>query len=692
MTSGTKDRLVVSATFTADLLNDVGSFLARDLGVPGGFDIAAYGQVYQQLLDPGSALRQNGDGANVLCIRWCDLTQTGKSKQDYLDAAHEIKRALGDFTHQVPCYVVICPQQGQEDFAKAASNQLAAAVETIPHVSIVAAVDIFRDFEVTKVFDIRGDKTAHIPYTEEAFAALGTFLFRQHHQRSKTPMKMVAVDCDNTLWCGVVGEDGVDGIVLDEGAIALQRRLVALSEAGVIVSLLSKNQENDVNAVFEKRADMVLQKAHILDQAINWNSKAENLAALASKYGVGHDAIVFLDDNPVECGEVSARMPAVRTVQFPHDRHLVPDFVNNLWALDHVANTSEDRNRIQMYRDNAAREEALQTSNSFAEFLAGLKLEVDIEPLNADTAKRIAQLTQRTNQFNINLRRLEIAQLERETDQLFSVSVRDRFGDYGIVGAMSGTARNDVFSVNLFLLSCRALGKGVEHKMLAFLAQTALEHGCKNLVVDFQQGPRNQPARVFLETVFQTPISDERPLQGDISELIGLTFSPSDSVRDIEVTGKAVSRNEGVIPAYQDIAEIFTTGANILAAMSARQRARPELSIPYISPSTKVETEIAAIWQEILRVQPVGINDEFQDLGGKSIHLVRIHSLLEERYGYKVDLVTLFAHSTIKKLADRINQESQFPLNVEFSAANRAVKMRAARNNNRRRLSRKEAV
>lgn len=692
VTSRATDRLVVSATFTADLLNDVANFLAQAVGVPAGFTIAPYGQVFQQLLDPASVLRQNNKSANVVCLRWIDLVQRTPAEADYINAAGEIAAALTGFAHIVPCTVLICPQQDAAIYAQSATAHLEAALRDVPNVQLAFASPVFDAYEVDQPYDQRGDKTGHIPYTAEAFAAIGTWLTRQYHARSRTPLKMVAVDCDNTLWRGVVGEDGVDGIVIDDAALALQERLVTLAEAGVIITLLSKNQAADVDAVFATRDDMRLRSEHILDRTVNWQSKAENLSALATKYAVGHDAIAFLDDNPIECAEMRSRLPAVQTIEIPQHRENVANFVNHLWVLDHNATTREDRKRIQMYRENAARNESQKAAVSFADFVAGLELEIDIRCVNMESIERVSQLTQRTNQFNINLKRLSVDEMKRATDEFFSVGVRDRFGDYGIVGAMSGGVDGGVYRVGLFLLSCRALGKGVEHKMLAHLGARALDFGCTKLIVDYTEGPRNHPAKQFLENTFTQSVMSGQPTSVDPSVLAELTFEPREPVLSVPAAMNVTSDKKNFADAYQFIADNLTTGAAIVKAFSARRRTRPELAIPFMPPSTNIERNLSAIWEEVLNVTPIGVGDEFQDLGGKSIHLVRIHSLMAERFGYVLDLVTLFAVSTVKQLAARIDTNKGDAANSDARASDRAAKMKVARTHNRRRMSRREAV
>ena len=210
---------------------------------------------------------------------------------------------------------------------------------------------------------------------------------------------MIVLDCDNTLWKGVVGEDGVAGITIPAAWSRFQQFMVEQASQGVLLCLCSKNDESDVLDVFEQRPDMVLKRDHLVAWRINWEPKSENIRALAQELNVGLDSFIFLDDNPVECAEVQAGCPEVLTLRLPIDGDIA-GFIEHVWAFDHLSVTSEDQQRTAMYKQEIERGRFQKQAMTIEEFLAGLDLQIQISEPAPTQISRVAQLTQRTNQFN----------------------------------------------------------------------------------------------------------------------------------------------------------------------------------------------------------------------------------------------------------------------------------------------------
>ena len=176
------------------------------------------------------------------------------------------------------------------------------------------------------------------------YAASGTILARKIHALISLPYKVVVLDCDNTLWKGVIGEDGIDGITIPPGLGRLQQFMVELAGKGILLCLCSKNDESDVLEVFEQRPDMVLKRDHLVSWRINWMPKSENIKSLAQELNLGLDSFIFLDDNPVECAEVRSGCPEVLTLRLPIERDIA-GFLKHVWAFDRLNVTSEDQQR-----------------------------------------------------------------------------------------------------------------------------------------------------------------------------------------------------------------------------------------------------------------------------------------------------------------------------------------------------------
>lgn len=316
--------------------------------------------------------------------------------------------------------------------------------------------------------------------------------------------KVIVLDCDGTLWKGVCGEDGADGVEISAPYSALQEFMVQQREAGMLLCLCSKNSEQDVSAVFERRcAEMPLKWEHLITTRMNWQPKSQNLRSLAEELQLGLDSFIFVDDNPIECAEVEAHCPEVFTLELPEESEQIPNVLRHIWAFDHLKVTAEDQQRSELYRQNIERERFREESLTFEDFLRDLELKIDISPMQPEQLPRVSQLTKRTNQFNLStIRRSEgeIQQLcDAEGYECLVCGVSDRFGDYGLVGVLLFCIDAQALHVDTFLLSCRALGRGVERAMLRKLGDFAREHGADSVNILYRPTERNQPALDFLE-------------------------------------------------------------------------------------------------------------------------------------------------------------------------------------------------
>jgi FkbH-like protein len=277
--------------------------------------------------------------------------------------------------------------------------------------------------------------------------------------------------------------------------------------------------------------DMPLKREHLLSWRINWNRKSENLRSLADELKLGLDSFILLDDDPLECAEVQASCPEVLTLQLPPEPHKIAKFLSHVWAFDQLKVTDEDGHRTALYRQSLQSARLQQESLTFTDFLASLNLEVDTSMAAPHQLARVAQLVERTNQFNFTgIRRTE-GEIRRLCDagshRCLVTRVSDRFGDYGLVGAMIFAAGRDALDVDTCLLSCRVLGRGVEHRMLARLGAIALEHGLDWVAIRFIRTKKNQPALDFLNSIgalYREPLEDGFLFRLPAREVAALTL------------------------------------------------------------------------------------------------------------------------------------------------------------------------
>ena len=335
--------------------------------------------------------------------------------------------------------------------------------------------------------------------------------------------KVLVLDADNTLWGGIVGEDGPAGLQLGPDApgnafVALQHEAAALQRRGVLLALASKNNPDDALGVIRSHPHMVLREADFAATAVNWNDKADNLRRMAAELNLGLDSFVFLDDSPHERSNMRLKLPMVLTPELPAEPADRPDFLRRLGCFDALAVTAEDAGRSAQYAANRQRAKLAEAAGGdTAGILADMRMRVTLADADAFTLARVAQLAARTNQFNLTLRRHTpetVAAMVGSPDWwVLTLSLCDRLGDHGLVGAAIVDRRDPARRrIDTVLMSCRVLGWGVETALLAHLAARSAAEGAAVLVGEFVPGPRNQPAADYYPRHGFTP----EPADGDV--------------------------------------------------------------------------------------------------------------------------------------------------------------------------------
>jgi FkbH-like protein len=318
--------------------------------------------------------------------------------------------------------------------------------------------------------------------------------------------KCVVLDLDNTLWGGTIGEDGIDGIELDltppgNAYRDFQLCIKGLSERGIILAVNSKNNFDDAIEVIRHHPYMVLREDDFACLKINWQDKVANLREIAEELNIGLDSIVFVDDNPAERLLVRDYLPQVLTVELPSDPALYRRWWEGLTDFETLTLTEEDWGRGRMYVDDRKRNEQRQAAPSLEDFLRNLEMQVDVKQANAFTIPRIAQLTQRTNQFTLTTRRYNEAHIHAFCDstsyKVYSVGVKDRFGDNGIVGAAIVEQSGTTCRIDTFLMSCRVIGRQIENTLLTKIARDAHAAGIQQMIGEYLPTPKNVLVKDF---------------------------------------------------------------------------------------------------------------------------------------------------------------------------------------------------
>jgi FkbH-like protein/FkbM family methyltransferase len=594
--------------------------------------------------------------------------------------------ALRSFMDQAaaPLILCLCPRTpvalANPALAAALSDAeqtLLAEVSAMRNVHAIGSTSLSRRYPVSDYYDPHTHQLGHVPYTPACYAAIGTAAFRAIFGLRTGPFKVAVLDCDNTLWNGVCGEDGPAGIEVTAAHRALQEFMIRQMHAGMLLCLCSKNNEQDVLEVFEQRNDMPLKREHLIAWRINWNSKSENIRSLAHELGLGLDSFIFIDDNPVDCADVRFNCPEVVTLQLPRGTESFASFLDHVWAFDRTGSTAEDRNRTRMYQEGAQRRRFREQSLSLKDFVRGLELRVEIADATEEDCGRASQLSYRTNQFNLTTVRRsesEIRTLLKRSDiRCLVVRVTDRFGDYGLVGVAICEAGADRYRVDTLLLSCRVLGRGVEHAVLSRLGERALKEGKRLVELRCLPTRKNQIALDFISRI------GDRFRNGDgttwifpAEHLASLEYDPDETSSDAgEAAASAAAETTapraaaelgggaGMSERLQRIADELGDVDRLARAVEQHRLGDPSpVAAADSTPTSGLEAAVADIWRRVLGRRHIGLNDNFIDAGGTSLKAVQVIAAIRRELKQTLSIVSLFECPTVALLAARIGAAS----------------------------------
>lgn len=358
-------------------------------------------------------------------------------------------------------------------------------------------------------YDTRLQFLARIPFSAKGQAAIAQSLIRYASAIKSAPKKCLVLDLDNTLWGGIIGEDGMAGIQLGQdypgsAFVSFQRYLLSLKDRGILLAIASKNNYNDATEVFEKHPDVGLALEDFADTQINWDDKATSLKNIATNLNIGIDSLVFFDDNPAEREWVRSQLPALCVLNFPASPDAFPDSIEDSGVFDRLTLTSEDLQRSGFYQAEKKRQEFKGKVEGVEDFLRGLQTKIQLEVLAPESSSfaRSVQLLERTNQFNLTTRRHSEADLTALLNHgacALAMRVSDRFGEHGIVGlALAMPEKDDGWRIDTFLLSCRVMGRKIESSLLsALIDQIAKQGSVKKVIGEFIQSKKNKPVENF---------------------------------------------------------------------------------------------------------------------------------------------------------------------------------------------------
>jgi FkbH-like protein len=526
-------RISFLATFTVDVLVPYVAVEGARRSLAVRSTVAPFGQIEQQLLDPGSLVYRSNPDFVVIAARVEDAAPA--LVHDFVRlSAQDIERELGSFVArlenavravrhrsraQVLVWNQVLPMSLAAGLADAAlepsqtetvvdfNRRVSRMCRSIPGAYVFDVCRVASEVGLGAWQDSKLLYLARIPLSAAALIATAKRLARYLNALTTPPRKCLVLDLDNTLWGGVLGEDGAGGVALGEeypGSVfkAFHRQLKGYRHRGILLAIASKNDEREVIDLFEHHPDCILRWGDFAARQVHWNDKAASLAKIADELKISVDALAYFDDSPVERESVRMRVPGVQVIEVPSDALRYGAAIEESGAFDHLDLTEEDRRRAELYCADRERRDLAESITSVEEFLRSLKMRVTIGVVDGATLPRVTQLVAKTNQFNLTTRRHTQAEIERMiSEEAIALWMRleDRFGDNGLVGVAIalGAPGRDV-CLDTFLVSCRVLGRHAESALLRAVADRAGARGARRLLGEYVPSKKNGIAAGFL--------------------------------------------------------------------------------------------------------------------------------------------------------------------------------------------------
>ncbi len=528
-------RTVRVALLSSYTINSLVSYLEVEAARKGfGADVyvGPFNAVTQELLDPASGCLAHQPDVVFIAQQLGDicpplandhLTLSAPQIEDYVQGiVSGLVSAIGGFRKQsqsavvvhnfaLPVYTLLgvyeaMAQGSQTETIRTLNARLADALREIAGVYVLDFDRLCAEIGYRNAFD---DKMWHLgraPLSAQAMPALARAQATFVQAALGKPRKCLVLDLDNTLWGGIVGEDGVAGIKLGQtypGSVfrQFQQTILQLYRQGVILAINSKNNRADVDEVFKSHPDMLLKPEHFASIRINWQNKPRNMVEIADELSIGIDSLVFFDDNPAERAAMQQALPQVMVLEVPDDPMQFSNVLLKSGAFEKLSFTEEDRRRGEMYREQVVRRDLESSAASLEDFYRDLQMTATIRPVDGFAFPRVVDLIHKTNQFNLTTRRHSAGQvsdmLADPNYGVFSLQVADRFGDNGIVGVAIMHLQGAVATLDTMLMSCRVIGRTVETAFLRFLADWAKERGASRIEGEFIPTAKNAPAADF---------------------------------------------------------------------------------------------------------------------------------------------------------------------------------------------------
>jgi len=524
--------VAILATFTAEFLRSYLMVESAKRGLEVKLYVAPFNQLEQQILNQKSPLytfqpdvvvmaARLEEVAPVLTHRFLSLSKTAMERaieevqhrlRGLIEGLRQHRTALVlIFNYAVPAHLAAgladpTLEQSQTSVIQRCNDALAQLCRSYPDVFVFNYARLLDEWGLWHWSDPKLWYLARVPFSAEAQLHIARRLARYLRAMYRPACKCLVLDLDNTLWGGVLGEDGLGGIALGEdypGNVykAFQQYLLTLRDRGILLAVASKNDEAEVLEVLKSHPDAVLKLQDFSAIQIHWCDKAASLTAIANELNIGTDALAFFDDNQVELEWIRSQMPEVTVIDAPSSPLGFIEAVEESGAFDQLTVSVEDRWRAELYQGEQVRKQLQTQSLSLDEFCHQLEITTTVGRVDVETLPRVAQLIAKTNQFNLTTRRHTTAEVQTMIASgaiALWLRVTDRFGDYGLVGvAIAVPAASGQWVIDTFLLSCRVIGRRVETVLLGMLSRLVRERGGTTLIGEYRSTSKNTPASTF---------------------------------------------------------------------------------------------------------------------------------------------------------------------------------------------------
>jgi FkbH-like protein len=539
-TSGRSTKIAVLGSSTTHQLVDMVDLYLQAGRINAQFYEADYGTLHQEFLDSSSGLHRFRPDFVLIVVSWRDL----KERPAMSDGAEEVRRRVqAEVSGWSALWRIAQEELGaqviQSNFAAppwrvmgnldsrhpAGFSRFISLVNTALAEAAPAEVTLHDVDQLSAASgrwewgDERFYHQAKLPCSPEYLVDYAHSLASLLLAQLGAGKKCLVLDLDNTLWGGVIGDDGLGGIRLGQGEpeseafLAFQRYAKALGDRGVILAVCSKNTDAVAREVFEKHTEMVLRMEDISCFMANWDDKATNLARIAEQLNIGLNSLVFFDDNPAERSIVRQLRPEVAVPEVPSDPAYYIRALDRQRYFEALTISAEDLKRTEFYRADSQRQALGSSAKDLDAFLQSLEMVARIEPVADATLERTVQLIGRSNQFNLTTRRYSNADILNFTQNpnwlTCTITLRDRFGDNGLISVLLAKTESDALVVDTWLMSCRVLKRGVERVLLNSIVEQAKERGLKRIVGEYIPTPKNGLVRDHYQSLGFTQIDNE---------------------------------------------------------------------------------------------------------------------------------------------------------------------------------------